>query len=221
MAVMDEKKVVQSVLAAIARRPAKVSYDYDPPSSASAALPPASRPFELKDPNQQTQDESADMIKVTIKQLKGGETTSISISKLDSIDELRKRIEKAFPTFKVDEQRLVLNGKALSDSKTLLDFNVENNATIHLLRKAGKQAAPAPAAAVEVEKENVFAVNGVKKEFWEEIKKVVGKHFESEEDSAKVSISLRMLGFHFVFNDLLMDSIKRTNRSWIYLQRVM
>ena len=61
-----------------------------------------------------------------------GKTIAMEVEDSDTVDSIKKRIhdKEGIPA---DQQRLVFNGKQLEDDKTLSDYNVPNDASIHLV----------------------------------------------------------------------------------------
>ncbi|KAI8919733.1 hypothetical protein BC831DRAFT_480297 [Entophlyctis helioformis] len=120
--------------------------------STPAPLPPSSRPFILRPTAAHQQEVTArHSVQVLIKPLKGAgsEPIELAISRLDSIHELKRQVAR-LSGIPAAAQRLVLGGKGLVDTRTLLDYGVVGKTTLHLARKPGTEslaAGPLAAAA--------------------------------------------------------------------------
>ena len=66
-----------------------------------------------------------------------GETITIICDQSDKIEKIKKSIEKINGVL-VDDQRLIFSGKQLEDNRTLAEYNIQKEATIHqVLRLRG------------------------------------------------------------------------------------
>lgn len=62
-----------------------------------------------------------------------GDTITIQANLTDKILTIKEKIQKKQDNLLPSHQRLIFGGKQLEDDKTLMDYNIQNEATLHLV----------------------------------------------------------------------------------------
>ncbi|KAH6579699.1 hypothetical protein BASA60_003199 [Batrachochytrium salamandrivorans] len=155
---------------------------------ASTHIPPASRPKLIVIPQQKVLDITAShQVQIVVKELKSGNPPlELTLSRLDPINELRRLVALS-SSVPVSAQRLVLAGKALVSTKTLLDYGVKKQVTVHLARKPGTEDALTGEATQE-SLSNAEEQQSDTNHFWSSIKELLDSEFGSSALTEKVLV---------------------------------
>ncbi|KAJ3318270.1 hypothetical protein HDV06_000713 [Boothiomyces sp. JEL0866] len=131
---------------------------------------PVSSPFLLK-------PRAPKLITLNIKPLKGLAPFTIEADLLETIAELKLKISTVSGVA-IPNQRLLLSGKGLSDLRTLFDYNIKPNATLHLSVKQDEGAVEEPVVAPQPKEVKQSDIDT--QVFWSKIKTVLDSKYTSE-----------------------------------------
>ncbi|ORX98919.1 hypothetical protein K493DRAFT_313453 [Basidiobolus meristosporus CBS 931.73] len=191
---MSDLAFAKQILGKLSGAPVRYSENYTAPTHVQLSLPRnilnALPEFtSLTESSGAAGSDSNEEILVKVKALKGGKEYIIKMKPGDTVMKLKERLQTV-SSQPVAAQRLILKGKALTDSKSLLEFNITSSTVIHLLQKATLPAASETAAPTPVETSTGLTPAGdelLKSEpFWNSLRGFLQEQYTDAADVEKI-----------------------------------
>ncbi|CAG8713483.1 889_t:CDS:2 [Acaulospora morrowiae] len=138
MSLVDETDFVSQYLDSLSSLAVKYPQDFAPPAQTRPRPPvrtfTGSQSKTGKNKHQVSKPTEGASIKVNVKSLKGGKVYTVQLSNLETVFNLKEKLQ-SLTSVSPGNQRLILKGKALVDTKTLSEYGIDNETTIHLVQK--------------------------------------------------------------------------------------
>ncbi|CAB4390204.1 unnamed protein product [Rhizophagus irregularis] len=144
MSLVDETNFVTNFLSSLSSRPVRYPQDFAPPlqtrqkptANALSSKSKKSTGKSNQEISQNAEPAQGIPIQVKIKSLKGGQTFTVQLNNSDTVINLKEKLQP-LASIPINNQRLILKGKALIDTKTLYEYGINNDTTVHLVQKSG------------------------------------------------------------------------------------
>ncbi|KAI0322926.1 hypothetical protein OF83DRAFT_274137 [Amylostereum chailletii] len=156
MAEQAELAFVKNLVNTLASQPVSFDNDFQQPPENTLKRVPILQVELPSPPERKTQDVALTAVQITFKSLKPPYSVTISVSPADPISTIKTQIAAQPNAPPADAQRLLLKGKALTDSKLLKEYSIKEGDTVNLMVKPGFEwdpskptlVAPSPVPAV-------------------------------------------------------------------------
>ncbi|KAK9767769.1 hypothetical protein K7432_002152 [Basidiobolus ranarum] len=193
---MSELAFAKQILGKLSGKPVRYSENYTAPTHVQLNYPrnilkPLPEYTSFTDTTSGNGSDNSEDILVKVKALKGGKEYLIKMKPGDTVLKLKEKLQTV-SSQPVAAQRLILKGKALTDSKSLLEVNITSNTVIHLLQKATlpPTSSTATATPTPVETSTGLTPEGdelIKSEkFWNSLRNYLQEQYTSSEDVEKI-----------------------------------
>ncbi|RHZ82348.1 hypothetical protein Glove_109g129 [Diversispora epigaea] len=147
MSLVEETNFANQFLGSLSSRAVKYPQDFAPPPQTRPQPPVRTATFSSFKTTRSTVFSTSEnaqgnvgtggtLIKINIKSLRGGQTYSTQLNDSETVLGLKENL-RSLASISPENQRLIFKGKALVDNKTLSEYGISNDMTIHLVQKTG------------------------------------------------------------------------------------